>query len=251
VGLGKCSLIFNMMIFNSEPNSWQELQNYVAQLFTECGFATKVSETVELARGNKEIDVLAVDLDSDYRPIIMVECKYWSSAVKQETIHSFRTVVSDYGGNIGYIVSKSGFQAGSYEAVKKTNIRLVSLTDLEVAYFDKWIRAMVQKYLPLADFVFPYWDPVGGKMPQENARNFWEMSQLVHRAYEPICSLGPWEFMNGEFRRNYPMDLPVINDELEIISTERIANHREYFNFIERNKEKAVRHFKILYGEIV
>jgi hypothetical protein len=239
------------MIFNSEPNSWEELQNYVGQLFTECGFETKISETVELARGNKEIDVLAIDTQSEYRPIIMVECKYWSTPIKQDTIHSFRTVVADYGGNIGYIVSKNGFQSGSYEAVKKTNIRLVCLKDLETEYFDKWVRAMVERYLPIADFLFPYWDPTGGKMPQHNAKKFsWEMSQLVHQAYVPICSLGSWEFMDKKFWRKYPMELPVLNDELEVVSAVILNNHREYFDFVEKNKEKAVLHFKILYGEI-
>ena len=45
------------MIFDTEPNNWKELQNFVGQLFKECGFETEVSKVVELVRGKKEIDV--------------------------------------------------------------------------------------------------------------------------------------------------------------------------------------------------
>ncbi len=93
------------MIFDSEPQIWQQLQAYVGQMFEECGFETEVSKVVELVRGKKEIDVFAKDIDGEYQPIILIECKFWNSPIPQEIIHSFRTVVSDYGANIGFIVS--------------------------------------------------------------------------------------------------------------------------------------------------
>ena len=48
---------------------------------------------VELIRGNKEIDVYAKDVENEYQPTILVECKFWNSPIPQEIIHSFRTVV--------------------------------------------------------------------------------------------------------------------------------------------------------------
>ena len=93
------------MIFNSEPQNWNELQIYVGQMFEECGFETEISKVVDLVRGKKEIDVITKDISSEYLPIILIECKFWNKAVSQETIHSFRTVVSDFGASLGFIVS--------------------------------------------------------------------------------------------------------------------------------------------------
>ncbi len=98
-------------------------------MFNECGFETEISKVVDLVRGKKEIDVFAQDTTSEHHPVIVVECKFWSKSVDQETVHSFRTVVEDCGANIGLIVSKSGFQSGCYDAAEKTNARLLSLRE--------------------------------------------------------------------------------------------------------------------------
>jgi hypothetical protein len=238
------------MIFNNEPKSWRELQNMVGRLFSECSFETRVSSKTTLVRGRKEVDVYAIDKLSEYEPIILIECKQWNKKVNQETVHAFRTVMADHGGNLGFIVSKVGFQSGAFEAVEKTNIRLVTLHELEVEYYSRWMAEMFKRYLPIADILYPYWDPVGGKMPQKNATKFsWDMSQRVHSAYLPLCSIGPWD-IGKTFSRKFPLDVPLINDELDIIGTLSIKNDREFFDFAEANKDKALRHFKILYGEI-
>jgi hypothetical protein len=157
--------------------------------------------------------------------------------------------VSDFGANLGFIVSKNGFQAGSYKAVEKTNVRLVSLKELEKEYYTKWKQAMATKYVHFADKLFPYWDPSGGKMPSDGGKISWETQQLVYDAYQPLCSLGPMDFMLDGFMREYPIKVPVLNDKLEVIGETKIFNDREYFDFVEKNKEKALRHFKILYRE--
>jgi hypothetical protein len=57
------------MIFDNEPNNWKDLQNFVGQMFNECGFETEISKVVELVRGKKEIDVYTQDNSSEYKPI--------------------------------------------------------------------------------------------------------------------------------------------------------------------------------------
>ena len=238
------------MIFDNEPQTWQELQTFVGRMFEECGFETEVSKVVELVRGKKEIDVYAKDLEGEYQPIILVECKFWSSPIPQEIIHSFRTVVSDYGANVGFIVSKAGFQPGSYEAVEKTNIHLVDLKQLEKVYYRKWLKSMAKKYLSLADKLFPYWDPSGGKMPIKRGKFSWENTHLVHDAYKPICSIGPWDLEDKNYHeRKFPITIPIIDDDLNQIGVQEIKTFRQYFDVVERDKVKALRHFKILYGE--
>ena len=237
------------MIFDTEPINWKELQCFVGQMFEECGFETEVSKVVDLVRGKKEIDVYTQDINSEYKPIILVECKFWNTPISQETIHSFRTVVSDFGANMGFIVSKKGFQSGSYEAAKNTNIRLVSLQDLESKYYDKWKQGMVKKYMMYADRLFPYWDYTG-KMPLDGKPIDFEIQQLIYSAYKPICSLTPGDEMPNSFKRQYPMKIPTINDNFEIIGEDNILTDRQYFNFLEKNKDLAYKHFQILYREI-
>lgn len=237
------------MIFTTVPENWKDLQNYVGQMFKECGFETEVSKVVDLVRGKKEIDVYAKDITNEYQSIFLVECKFWNKPVNQETIHSFRTVVSDFGANTGFIVSKNGFQKGAQEAARKTNVELVSLKELESRYYSRWKQFMFDKYISNADELFPYWDVVGGKMASDGGTISFETQQRVYSAYEPICSLSPMDKLKGDFSRNYPIKIPELDNDLNIIGGIILSNDRDYFDFCEQNKEKAIKHFKILFRE--
>lgn len=62
-----------MKIFSTEPNTWQDLQNFVCQMFKECNFDVEVSKIVKLGRGKKEIDVCVQDNSSEHELKILVE----------------------------------------------------------------------------------------------------------------------------------------------------------------------------------
>jgi hypothetical protein len=203
------------MTVYARPENWKDLQNYVGKLFQEIGYEVEISKVVDLVRGRKEIDVYVKDTLSEFHPVFLVECKFWKKAVDQETVHAFHTVMNDFGANFGFIVSENGFQQGCYEAAKNTNIRLVSLEELEKQYHDKWQSGMVRRYLPLADMLFPYWDPSGGKMPKGGTLFNWENQQLVSAAYKPLIGLGSWD-LNAQMKRKYPFSVPVINDLFKI-----------------------------------
>ena len=237
------------MIFNSIPNNWNELQSYVGQMFRECGFDVEIEKTVELVRGEKEIDVYAHDITSQYKQTILIECKYWDRPVKQGVVHSFRTTVNDFGANVGFIVSKNGFQSGCYKASKNTNVCLVTLEELEERYYKRWKQNMIKKYKSIADELFPYWDPSGGYMPSDGGTIDREKQNLLYSAYRPICSISSDDFRENGFSRKYPINVPVVDDNLEKVDEIQISNDREYFDFIEENKDKAFKHFKILFRE--
>src|SRR5690349_14180800 len=105
-------------IFDHEPEGWRQLQDLVAQLFSEIGCEVRLSERVKLVRGAKEIDVLVRDPQITPPSIYLCECKFWSKPIPQETIHAFRTVVADFGAHRGFIISRIGFQSGAIEAVQ-------------------------------------------------------------------------------------------------------------------------------------
>lgn len=45
------------MITPNEPETWQQLQEEVARILRECGFAVEVERTLTTVRGAVEIDV--------------------------------------------------------------------------------------------------------------------------------------------------------------------------------------------------
>lgn len=237
-----------MHVFNTRPSTWHDLQNFVGQLFTEIGYTVEISTVISLVRGNKEIDVFVQDHESEYGTTFLIECKFWNKPVNQETVHAFHTVINDAGANFGFIVSKKGFQSGSYEAAQKTNIKLVTLEELEDRFYKKWQVGMAKKFMPLADLLFPYWDMVGGKQPQGGGIS-WDTLQLLNRAYNPYIRLSPGDV--GNFReREYPQILPVLDDSFAIIDYITLNNDRDYFGFLESNATKSMRHYQLLYREI-
>ena len=237
-----------MNIFDNNPETWQELQEMVGILFSEIGCNVEVGKTIELVRGAKEIDVYVEDATSTPYSKYLCECKFWSKAIPQEVVHAFRTVVSDFGANQGFVISKVGFQSGCLKAVENTNIQLTTFDDLQKQFFSRWLPAMVTRYMPYADSLFPYWDPVG-RMPQVKWTDVdFERKRLLIEAYLPLVRLGPGDTMFG-FNRKFPIVLPIVNDSFEIEGEEIIKTHREYFDFVEANKIKALRQFQILYGE--
>ena len=226
-----------MKIFDIEPSTWQELQTMTGLLFEEANFKATVSKVVQLVRGQKEIDVFVEDLESKPPSKFMCECKFWSNPIPQEVVHSFRTVVSDFGAHRGFIISKVGFQSGCIDASKNTNIELVTFDEVQEIFFDRWLASRVNFFMPYADRLFPYWDPSGGRMPSREWGDIDRKNlRLLIDAYSPFVDLGPSDVITG-FDRAFPLEVPVINDEYVIIDRLSIKTHRQYFDFIDTNKD--------------
>jgi len=238
-----------MTIFDREPNDWVDLQNMVGQMFFELGCDVEVSKKVQNVRGAKEIDVYVRDTKSQPPSIYLCECKYWKRAVPQEVVHAFRTVMQDTGAHRGFIVSNSGFQAGAFEAVRNTNIDLVTFPQLQEIFFDRWREHMSEHYAPFDKRLFPYWD-YPGKMPKFKwDQSHVERQQKLVQVYQPMTMLGPLSKMTG-YRQKFPMVLSAIDDLGRINGELRIETYRQFFDFIESNKDLALYHFQVLYGEI-
>lgn len=122
------------------PDTWQELQNEVARILSECGFTVSVEHHLPLARGQADIDVYAEENINGRRNLILCECKHWKAAVPQNVAHGFRTVAQDAGANAGYIIGLNGFQAGAYQAIENTNIRLVTWQGFQAEFERTWLQ---------------------------------------------------------------------------------------------------------------
>jgi len=125
------------MINASPSKDWQDLQNEVAQIMRESGLVAEVEKKIETVRGPVNIDVYAED-NTQRPPVIYIcECKHWRAAIPKTMVHAFRTVAADYGANWGLIISSAGFQAGTHEAARNSNIRLLNWHEFEELFEDR------------------------------------------------------------------------------------------------------------------
>lgn len=238
-----------MQFFDNDPTDWRELQDRVAQLFSEVGCDARVGERVKLVRGEKEIDVLVRDSQATPVSVYLCECKFWSNPIPQEVIHSFRTVLADFGAHRGFIISKAGFQSGAKESVKNTNLDLVTFGELQEIFFDRWRISMGKRYRPYADRLFPYWDFLGKRPAIQWGQEHVARQQLLIEAYRPLVRIGPLFEMEGSVWQ-LPMTLPSLDENGNQNGSITLATYRQVYDFVDRCKDVALRQFQVLYGEI-
>ena len=130
-------------MIDTEPTDWRDLQNKVAAILHESGLQVKREHTVHTARGHVEIDVYAEDVSSRLTLIYFCECKHWQNAVPQTIVHGFRTIMSDFGAHIGFIISSNDFQKGAFEAAQHSNVQLLTWHKFQELFVDRWL----QRYL--------------------------------------------------------------------------------------------------------
>ena len=101
------------------------------------------------------IDVHAVKQSSPIPIHILCECKHWNKPVKQNVIHSFRSICSDIGAHYGLIISKKGFQCGANESREHTNIHLLSFTEFQAAFFQEWRQGIFMEFVKMDNSLLP------------------------------------------------------------------------------------------------
>ncbi|MFD1357645.1 restriction endonuclease [Fictibacillus halophilus] len=149
-----------MRIVHEPPNSWQDLELIVAKILKECGFDTERGKDITTVRGTVDIDVYAKDHNSTPSSVYLIECKYWNTDIPKTIIHSFRTVVGDYGAQHGLIIAKKGFQSGAYEATKNTNIHLLSWNEFLSFFENRWLHNRLRNLHRISEPLRIYNDPL-------------------------------------------------------------------------------------------
>lgn len=113
-------------------SNWREYQDEVASFFRRQGCDAEVEKQVQGVRAKHDIDVYVTFFRSGIKCTWVVECKLWKTRVPKEKVMALRTIVEDLGADRGIIVSESGFQSGALDAVRDSNITLVtSLEEFE------------------------------------------------------------------------------------------------------------------------
>ncbi|MFT5725925.1 MAG: hypothetical protein ACI8PB_000041 [Desulforhopalus sp.] len=236
------------MIFQMEPEDWKALQSRTAMMFTEIGCESEVEKTIETVRGTVEIDVFVKDLSSVPPLTVLCECKYWNKRIPKNVVHAFRTVVSDFGANTGFIISKLGFQSGAIEATEKSNIILVDWTEFQTMFYDRWVQSMRERMFKYADEIFEYMDVLDDRMSaidwnQSNS----DMHMGLMRRSIIYINANQW---SGRVRPQFDFPLRIQDprkaEKIEI----RINNYREYYDLCFSSAPALIKSWRVFFGNI-
>lgn len=243
-----------MRIYNAQPNDWRELESKVAEVLIGSGYNAWVDKKIQTVRGRVDIDVFAEDDESIPKIVCLVECKYWTNDIPQTIVHSFRTVVNDYGANLGIIIAKEGFQSGSYEAVKNTNIKLLTwfnfLDLFETRWLDKTLDKLNEIGEPLRDFTDPL-DMIEkyNHLDQQGKENYKELCvRYIEVAMYSSKFLYQFESHSKKLKKE---DIDgVINKAVTSnqLFEENILSYDDYFNTLFNKCKVGIKAFTELFG---
>lgn len=241
------------MIYHESPSDWSDLQEKVRQIFEDMNFAAETAKTVPTVRGSYEIDVHAVDINDDSQPIHISECKLWNVKVPQAEVSAFVNVVSNYGANFGYVISKEGFQSGASAVVKNTNIKLLTWKEFQELFEKRWTKSMFMQYEVVSEKLFDYTEPILTKFitnkldtfNQEQKERYWQLAKFFRIL--PVIGRQYIMFSDSDFTFPKKMKFPTSDGkEIEELT---IKSKREFFDKLFKQTEIATASFDKLWNE--
>nr|WP_263441305.1 restriction endonuclease [Klebsiella variicola] len=215
--------------------NWKDLQNGVQRIFRNVGLYAEVEVNVETPRGSVNVDVLATDPRSVDKIRYIVECKNWGSSIPQTVVHSFTTVMHETGANIGFIISKHGFQHGAKQYTQSTNITGMTYLEFQQRYFEAWWK---RYFCPLigdaADKVYLYTeefnhqrDRAYGDLTSQNKEKF---DNLKRQEGGSIMILSMFNYFTISRRLNIGalLDVPISLDDFKGTVLSKITPHIQW-----------------------
>lgn len=243
-----------MKIFNKEPNDWRDLQEKVAIIFRDMNCDVAVEKDIETVRGIVNIDVYAEDRNKFPTTIYLCECKNWSNAVPQSVVHSFTTVVNNFGGNCGYIISKAGFQSGAYRASENTNISLLTWNEFLNLVEKRWLTCMSEKLDKIGKVLRDYSDLYSCKFykkvkekDSEVLKQFNELCQIYY--FTSLSSSNLFILDSNREVDKEILDKWILDVKKRFEELNNVTSYSEYFYFLIDYCQKGVKKFDRLFGE--
>jgi len=186
------------MITSESPTDWRDLQSKVASLLKGCMFDVEIEKKIEGARGTIDIDVYAEEIIGGRRYAIACECKYWTAKIPQSVIHGFRTVISDVGANLGYIITTSGFQSGSITASNFSNIKLLTWPGFQKEFEETWYP----HYLARAHSLLAILEVDFGQFSHLQDDDKKQMNEIVKKAHKFRSAM---QYLIDSYYKNLPL----------------------------------------------
>jgi len=227
------------VIYSTEPIDWHDLQQKVANILSVCGCESDVEYTIETVRGKVDVDVYAIDQTTSPKLTYLCECKYWSSSVPKAVVHSFRTVVSDYGAHVGFLISRNGFQSGAYEAAQNSNIRLLNWFEFQNIFLERWKEGrysmLKQKFEDLFEF-YDYLSASIGNAISGNSERMDEYGTLLKK-FSQQADANPWNRMMDQKR--FPPSLPHHTVEINADGTTKELVFSDYSSLFDWHEQRT------------
>lgn len=232
---------------------WKQLQQKVKNILSECGFTVDEECVPQNARGSAEIDVYAKVKINNREYSIVVECKHWKNKIPQTVIHGFRTIVSDIGANLGIIITTSNYQSGAYEAVKYTNIKVLTWDEFQCEFKKQWIETLFHQTITKElDPLFSYTEPLTPKWFRALTP---EDKDLFEGLYEKYVRFGVFMFSLSRWwhgDREIPA-LPLSNEVIQKYNLDNLPEEilksigcREFLGVCLDYGNKAIPEFRLL-----
>lgn len=194
------------MIEGAEPADWRALQHSAAAILSESGLTASVDHEIPLARGTVRVDVYARDPSTKPETHLICECKLWQSPVSKDIVHAFRTVVTDAGVHRGFLISTKGFQAGAVQAAEFSNLTLLTWSEFQALFAERWFKNYMSRRLndaigPFLEYTEPVNSRIDGRAKALGAEQYARFLQLQNRHVLPTAvALG---YLHG--RELYPL----------------------------------------------
>jgi restriction endonuclease len=234
-------------IFDTSPDTWQDLEIMVQQAFDEMGYESHRKYPVQTVRGTVEIDVFAKKTTTPIPSIVLCECKHWNTPVSQTVIHGFRTVCSDIGAHYGLIVSKKGFQSGAAESRESTNIHLMTFEEFQKTFFREWREGVLMILSAMRIEILPI---IRAKMNmQDDGLDRIDVRQLQN--VQPMEKYSIFDGWEGNFSRyfineeEFPIEINDPRGNPEELKRLVVNTHREYLEIAKQAVLDARAHFNL------
>lgn len=113
-----------------ETPEWYKFQEEICNYFRSLGTTAETNVRVQGVRTNHDIDILVKTKFLGQDIVWIIEAKKWNSKINKLQVLGLRTIVDDIGADKGFIISEKGFQSGAEAAALKTNIQLMTYSEL-------------------------------------------------------------------------------------------------------------------------
>ena len=106
---------------------------------------------MEGVRTVHNVDVVVRSKHAGIDQLWLIECKKWNKAVSKDTVLTLRSILNDTGADRGFMMAENGYQSGTVEAARLTNITLTSIADLKAALSEEIGIAMLRSIIERVD----------------------------------------------------------------------------------------------------
>jgi restriction system protein len=115
------------------PPPWRIYQEEVAVFFRSLGLQATTDELVYGVRTSHRVDVAVRWTRFGLNLFWIIECKRWRRRVSKVHVLALQSIVQQVGADRGLMMSEAGFQTGAEEVARRSNVHLMSLSDLRVS----------------------------------------------------------------------------------------------------------------------